>query len=185
MKLLIDIPEHIYEHAKETTEDSRDEFDAMRAIANGTQQESRSENPNKSEIPTSCGDAISREAAVNAIYDLCGENVSLKENPWRDNPHMDAVVDALENLPSVTPQQRKTQMLDESNFDVNQYEMDLQSAYDCGRASTQQRTGRWIQKEEEGDAEPFIIWECSECHEYQRKQTTFCPNCGAKMEVEE
>ena len=47
MKLLIDIPEHIYEHAKETTEDSRDEFDAMRAIANGTQQESRSENPNK------------------------------------------------------------------------------------------------------------------------------------------
>ena len=47
MKLLIDIPEHIYEHAKETTEDSRDEFDAMRAIANGTQQESSSENPNK------------------------------------------------------------------------------------------------------------------------------------------
>ena len=47
MKLLIDIPEHIYEHAKETTEDSRDEFDAMRAIANGTQQESRSEIPNK------------------------------------------------------------------------------------------------------------------------------------------
>lgn len=52
------------------------------------------------------GDAISREEAINAIYDLCGENVSLKENPWRDNPHMDAVVDALENLPSVTPQQR-------------------------------------------------------------------------------
>jgi hypothetical protein len=47
MKLLIDIPEHIYEHAKETTEDSNDEFDAMRAIANGTQQESRSENPNR------------------------------------------------------------------------------------------------------------------------------------------
>ena len=37
MKLLIDIPEHIYEHAKETTEDSNDEFDAMRAIANGIQ----------------------------------------------------------------------------------------------------------------------------------------------------
>ena len=47
MKLLIDIPEHIYEHAKESSEDSRDEFDAMRAIANGTQQESSSENPNK------------------------------------------------------------------------------------------------------------------------------------------
>ena len=47
MKLLIEIPEHIYEHAKESSEDSRDEFDAMRAIANGSQQESSSENPNK------------------------------------------------------------------------------------------------------------------------------------------
>ena len=37
MKLLIDIQEHIYEHAKESSEDSGDEFDAMRAIANGTQ----------------------------------------------------------------------------------------------------------------------------------------------------
>lgn len=47
MKLLIDIPEHIYEHAKEMTEDSRDEGEAMRAIANGSQQESCSEKPNK------------------------------------------------------------------------------------------------------------------------------------------
>jgi rubrerythrin len=38
MKLLIDIPEHIYEHAREMTEDSRDEGEAMRAIANGSQQ---------------------------------------------------------------------------------------------------------------------------------------------------
>ena len=52
-------------------------------------------------------------------------------------------------------------------------------------ATPQQRTGWWVQKEEESDAEPFIIWECSECHGYQRKQTAFCPNCGAKMEVEE
>ena len=37
MQIVIEIPEHIYEHAKETTEDSRDEFDAMRAIANGSQ----------------------------------------------------------------------------------------------------------------------------------------------------
>ena len=36
MKVLIEIPEHIYIHAKETTEDSLDETSAMRAIANGT-----------------------------------------------------------------------------------------------------------------------------------------------------
>ena len=49
----------------------------------------------------------------------------------------------------------------------------------------QQRTGRWIQKEEEGEAEPFIIWECSECNEAQKRRTKFCPFCGIKMEVEE
>lgn len=36
MKIVIDISEHIYEHAKEQSEDSNDEWDAMRAIANGT-----------------------------------------------------------------------------------------------------------------------------------------------------
>jgi len=36
MKIVIDIPEHIYEHAKEQSEDNNDEWDAMRAIANGT-----------------------------------------------------------------------------------------------------------------------------------------------------
>ena len=35
MKILIDIPDHVYEHAVESTEDSRDEGDAMRAIAEG------------------------------------------------------------------------------------------------------------------------------------------------------
>lgn len=36
MKIVIDIPKHIYEHAKEQSEDDNDEWDAMRAIANGT-----------------------------------------------------------------------------------------------------------------------------------------------------
>lgn len=35
MKILIEITNDIYEHAKETTEDSNDEFNAMRAISNG------------------------------------------------------------------------------------------------------------------------------------------------------
>ena len=35
MKLLIVIDNDIYEHAKELTEDSYDEFAAMRAISNG------------------------------------------------------------------------------------------------------------------------------------------------------
>lgn len=36
MKLIIDIDEIIYEHAKEHSEDSNDEWNAIRAIENGT-----------------------------------------------------------------------------------------------------------------------------------------------------
>jgi hypothetical protein len=96
MKLLIDIPEHIYEHAKEESEDSRDEGEAMRAIANGSPArckgvdeaekerlikknmlsiENRVRNvfnqgyemgvkKNKSEILTSCGDAIMHDPVI-------------------------------------------------------------------------------------------------------------------------
>ena len=27
------------------------------------------------------------------------------------------------------------------------------------------------------------LWECSACHEEEIRTTTYCPNCGAKMEV--
>ena len=35
MKIVIEIPDHVYEHAKNMSEDSNDEYDAMRAIAKG------------------------------------------------------------------------------------------------------------------------------------------------------
>lgn len=35
MKIMIEITEDVYEHAIESSEDSRDEFTAMRAIENG------------------------------------------------------------------------------------------------------------------------------------------------------
>lgn len=35
MKIVIDIPEEIYEHVKDRTEDSNDEWITMRAVANG------------------------------------------------------------------------------------------------------------------------------------------------------
>ena len=107
MKLLIDIPEHIYEHAKETTEDSRDEFDAMRAIANGTQQENRSEKPN------TCGDVISRDEALQALCKAVHKNddtipcsnqrVSCLWNKTKVQDYVEEIL----NLPPVTPQQRK------------------------------------------------------------------------------
>lgn len=101
MKLLIDIPEHIYEHAKESTEDSRDEFDAMRAIANGSQQESRSE------IPNTCGDAISRQSAIFLASDLKQDLPDDERIADMVMAHNEGILDyqtQLSLLPSVTPQ---------------------------------------------------------------------------------
>ena len=36
IKLVIEIPQEVHEHAKNYSEDSTDEYSAMRAIANGT-----------------------------------------------------------------------------------------------------------------------------------------------------
>ena len=45
------------------------------------------------------------------------------------------------------------------------------------------KTGHWIKTKEQDDAEPLILWKCSECLTVQRLKTNYCPNCGLKMEV--
>lgn len=55
-----------------------------------------------------CDNAVSRQAALDAMYELCNTGESLEENPWRDNPHIDAITDAINNLPPVNPQEPKT-----------------------------------------------------------------------------
>ena len=46
----------------------------------------------------------------------------------------------------------------------------------------QQKVGKWIKTYEPNDAEPFILWECSECKNTERgRRSKYCPNCGAKM----
>lgn len=52
-------------------------------------------------------DLIQRQAVLDAMYELCNTEETLKENPWRDNPHIDAITDAIENLPPVQPEQAK------------------------------------------------------------------------------
>lgn len=52
-----------------------------------------------------CSDAISRQAVIDAMYELCNTRETLEENPWRDNPHIDAIIDAINNLPPVNPQE--------------------------------------------------------------------------------
>lgn len=50
---------------------------------------------------------------------------------------LDGDIEAFEMAVKALEQEPKTQMVDKSNFDVEQYRMDLQCAYDCGRASVE------------------------------------------------
>lgn len=52
--------------------------------------------------------------------------------------------------------------------------------------------GRWVPLSADGYAEGFPVWdewECSECHHEhfgdEDTLTDYCPNCGAKMNLEE
>ena len=135
------------------------------------------------------------------------------------------IMDWLEQEPC-----EKTQMVDKSNFSQEQYRSDLQSAYDCGKASVapcedaisrqavidicdkydgqgyvwtvirgeveqlpsvtpQLKTGHWIATDEE----PHEDYECDKCGYTISTYTAniephteykYCPNCGAKMEVD-
>ncbi len=48
--------------------------------------------------PELCDDVISRQAVLNALYALCDTGETLNENPWRDNPHIDAVTETVESI---------------------------------------------------------------------------------------
>ena len=183
MKLLIDISKHIYEHAKEMTEDSIDEGKAMRAIANGSplpkehgdliaekerlikKDMGSIENRVRhafnqgyemglkegcSEIPNTCEDAVSRQAAIRAIEALQLPIMREASTCYQFKfSGMSEAKEAVENLPSVTPQQRM---------------------------------GRW---EYRNIANSTIVgyW-CDNCHIGSSRTYNYCPNCGCKMEVD-
>ena len=75
--------------------------------------------------PIECDDAISRESVLALAKDIV---VS-------DYRHRCIDPQLVRELPSVQPS--RTQMVDKSNFDIRQYRADLDSAYECGKASNQ------------------------------------------------
>jgi hypothetical protein len=68
-----------------------------------------------------CDDAISRQAVLDAMYELCNTRETLKENPWRDNPHIDAITDAINALPPATPQQKTGRWIFDEILDKHYY----------------------------------------------------------------
>lgn len=97
-------------------------------------------------------DAISRQAAIDAMYVLCDTGETLKENPWRDNPHIDAVVETIEQIPSVNPQPKTGHwiLLDECS----------NSGYYCSECHKKLVKEGWS-----GTV----------------KKIKYCPNCGCRI----
>lgn len=83
--------------------------------------------------------------------------------------------------------------------DITRYEMLLVADYLCDNGVTMYKTGLWIPSESDFDdndtlfdVEEWCDWQCSACYNdicyedpmERRWLPKFCPNCGAKMEVD-
>ena len=52
---------------------------------------------------------------------------------------------------------------------------------------SERKTGEWIEHERvEETYQGYLVsnYECDQCHEWVMNQSNYCPNCGAKMEVD-
>ena len=102
-----------------------------------------------------CEDCISRQAVINTIFYKADNNCDVVLST--------DLMDRIKQLPSVTPQQKAT--------------------------------GSWVEKQvvdnEEVEIEQWQSARCSKCDKYHTtpysyyfNDYNYCPNCGAKMEVE-
>jgi len=123
MELIIDITEETVTKIKDNvmfacTIPSEILWDVTSAIVNGIPRETVTEFTDRCREcgakygkllkQEPCDNAVSRQAALDAMYELCNTGETLEENPWRDNPHIDAIIDAINNLPPVNPQEPKS-----------------------------------------------------------------------------
>lgn len=65
------------------------------------------------ENDTECEDAVSRKAAIEAVMDLCKHYTPTKSV---NHPHVDFVIEALQDLPPVTPKRKKGKWIELSNI---------------------------------------------------------------------
>ena len=105
------------------------------------------------------------DMAIKVIeQEACGKDINV---PATDAISRQAVLDALESIGSLDTEADK------------KYARSVFEALPS--VQPKQKTGHWIKTKEQDDAEPLILWKCSECLTVQRLKTNYCPNCGAKM----
>ena len=96
---------------------------------------------------------------------------ALEQQPCEDCISREAVLDILKD---------KWNMFSDAN-DAIQESIDTIEA--LSPVTPQPKIGEWVKTFEPNEAEPFILWECSNCHKtvIGSMKSDYCPNCGARM----
>ena len=109
-----------------------------------------------------CDDCISRQAAI-AAFERFIHELGIEDEPY----NYGEMALSVKNVPSVAPVQTKTC-----------YKM-------CDRWEENPKMGRWIGFEHPiTDKVSSYRWKCNLCDEMVEWSTAYCPNCGARMEVQ-
>lgn len=130
-------------------------------------------NANYSEIPTGSTDCISRQAVIDLMMQKWGENFS-------GDDAMQESIDAIREMPSVTPQEPMIVPIAEIKYDKDKLK-ELMNKAVLTVTPQEPRKGHWISTETKGVRYAFWCrYKCSLCGGLS-DCTNFCPNCGARM----
>ena len=91
MKLLIDVPDDIYASGQYCDYFSAWSEKLSETFRNGTP------------LPKGHGRLIDSSDLVKNLFEMCDECGTLSENPYRDNPHIDSILDVIENTDTIIP----------------------------------------------------------------------------------
>jgi hypothetical protein len=116
MKLLIDVPDDIY-----ASEQYCDYFSAWSEKLSETFR-------NGTPLPKWHGRLIDESDLIENLLEMCDECGTLAENPYRDNPHIDAILDVIENTDTIIPADITIVC---PNCGIEQYK-DKEYCMDCG-----------------------------------------------------
>ena len=179
MQIVINIDENYYEIIKHDVQCGND-YLPFKLIAKGI--------PTRGSYEQGYNDA-KREIALSGEYERCYERgkadaekkyeeMKAQKEPCEDAISREAVNTLVDELARAISDERCWMSRGRSTATIMQDILDLPSA--------QPKTGRWVDDVAYYDEDgcPCIVSRCNQCGEANPK-SNFCPNCGAKMEVDD
>jgi hypothetical protein len=100
---------------------------------------------------------------------------------------IDKAIHALEQQPCEDAVSRQALIDKATSWDAHltdsERAVSLEDIMSLPSVTPQPKTAEWIKTFEPNEAEPFILFECSNCHKTVRgdMKSDYCPNCGADM----